>query len=63
MRGKYYYGEEFGKFIGIQDWEYDRILKFPYHVYFTTALKKHFDWCETIRKGRTLTFLEAVAGD
>jgi hypothetical protein len=62
-RGKYYYGENFAKFIKTNEWEYHRIVNWPYHVYFTTALKKHVDWCEANRKGTTLTFLEAVAGD
>jgi hypothetical protein len=63
VREKYYYSETFGKFIKIQEWEYHRILHNPYLYYFSTALKKHVDWCEANRKGRTLTFLEAVAGD
>lgn len=63
VKGKYYYSESFTKFIEIQEWEYHRIVNWPYHYYFTTALKKHVDWCEANRKGTTLTFLEAVAGD
>lgn len=27
VKGKYYYGESFMKFIQIEEWEYDRILK------------------------------------
>ena len=61
IRGKYYYGEELGKFIEIKDWEYRRILNWPYLVYFTTALRKHVDWREANRKGTTLTFSEALA--
>ena len=30
VKGRYYYGESFTKFIKIQEWEYDRILKSPY---------------------------------
>jgi hypothetical protein len=61
-RGKYYYSETFGKFIKIQEWEYHRILDWPYLYYFSTALKKHVDWCEANCKGTTLTFSEVVAG-
>jgi hypothetical protein len=63
VRGRYYYSESFTKFIQIQKWEYDRIVNWPYLYYFTTALKKHVDWCEADRKGTTLTFSEAIAGD
>jgi hypothetical protein len=60
VRGKYYYAEELGKFIEIEEWEYHRILNNPYHYYFSTALKKHFDWCAAIGKATTLTFLETL---
>ena len=40
VKGKYYYSESFTKFIEIQEWEYDRIMSWPYHYYFTTALEK-----------------------
>jgi hypothetical protein len=60
VRGKYYYAEEFGKFIEIEEWEYHRVLNNPYHYYFSTALKKHFDWCAAIGKATTLTFLETL---
>jgi hypothetical protein len=63
VEGKYYYSENFRRFIEIQEWEYHRILNWPYLYYFSTALKKHVDWREANRKGTTLTFLEAVAGD
>jgi len=62
VRGKYYYGEKFEGFIEIQESEYHRILKCPELAYFTTALKKHVEWCEANRKGTTRTFSEAVAG-
>jgi hypothetical protein len=62
VRNKHYYAEEFGKFIEIEKWEYDRILNNPNLYYFSTALKKHFEWCGENRKGTTLTFSEAVAG-
>jgi hypothetical protein len=59
-RGKYYYAEEFGKFIEIEEWEYHRILNNPYLYYFSTALKKHFEWCAAVGKARTLTFSDAL---
>jgi hypothetical protein len=62
VRGRYYYSESFTKFIEIEEWEYYRILNWPYLYYFSTALKKHVAWCEANRKGTTLTFSEAVAG-
>ena len=43
VRGKHYYAEEFGKFIEIEKWEYERILNNPHLYYFSTALKKHFE--------------------
>jgi hypothetical protein len=61
VRGEYYYTEKFGKFIKIGEWEYERILAWPYHVYFTTALKKHFEWRAANRKGTTLTFSEVLS--
>lgn len=60
VRGKHYYAEEFGKFIEIEEWEYDRILNNPNLYYFSTALKKHFEWCAAIGKARTLTFSDAL---
>ena len=63
VKGQYYYSESFTKFIKIQEWEYHGIMDWPYLYYFTTALKKHVDWCKANRKGTTLTFSEAVAGD
>jgi hypothetical protein len=63
VRGKYYYGENFGTFIKIEEWEYELILKNPHLYYFSTALKKHLDWCAANRIGATLTFSEALAGD
>ena len=60
VRGRYYYAEEFGKFIQIQDWEYDRILNFPYRASFTTASKKHVEWHEAQRNGTSLSVLEAL---
>jgi hypothetical protein len=59
-RGRYYYAEEFGKFIEIEEWEYHRILNNPYLYYFSTALKKHFEWCAAVGKARTLTFSDAL---
>ena len=63
VRSKHYYAEEFGKFIEIEEWEYDRILRNPNLYYFSTALKKHVDWSEANRKGMTLTFADAVDYD
>ena len=60
VRGKYYYAEEFEKFIEIEEWEYHRILNNPYLYSFSTALKKHFEWCAAVGKSKTLTFLEAL---
>ena len=60
VRGNYYYTEELGRFIQIREWEYDRILNFPYRAYFTTALKKHREWHDAKRKGTTLTVAEAL---
>src|SRR5262249_4907335 len=60
VRGKRYYAEEFGKFIEIEEWEYDRILSNPNLYYFSTALKKHFEWCAAVGEGRTLTFSDAL---
>ena len=60
VRGKYYYAEEFGKFIEIEEWEYHRILNNPYLYYFSTALKKHFEWCAAVGKARTLRFSAAL---
>ena len=62
VKGNYYYSETFGEFIKIQEWEYHRILNWPYLYYFSTALKKHFDWREASSRGMTLTFSEALAG-
>ena len=59
-RGKYYYGESFNKLIEIEEWEYHRIINNPYLYYFSTALKKHGEWCSANRKGGTLTFAEAL---
>jgi hypothetical protein len=58
--GKYYYTEEFGKFIEIEQWEYDRIMNSPNLYYFSTALKKHFEWSAAVGKATTITFLEAL---
>ena len=63
VRGKYYYAEEFGKFIEIEEWEYDRILNNPYLYYFSTALKKHFEWCAAVGKARTFTFSDRSWSD
>jgi hypothetical protein len=60
VRGKHYYAEEFGKFIEIKKWEYDRILNNPHLYYFSTALKKHFEWCAAVGKATTLTFSDAL---
>src|SRR5262245_3929214 len=60
VRGKHYYAEEFGKFIEIEKWEYDRILNNPHLYYFSTALKKHFEWCAAVGKATTLTFSDAL---
>lgn len=60
VRGKYYYAEEFGKFIELREWEYERILNNPYLYYFSTALKKHFEWCAAVGKARTLTFSDVL---
>lgn len=60
VRGKYYYAEELGKFIEIENWEYDRILNDPNLYYFSTALKKHFEWCAAVGKASTLTFPETL---
>src|SRR5437867_12577274 len=59
-KSRYYYAEEFGKFIEIEEWEYDRILNNPYLYYFSTALKKHFEWCAALGKAMTLTFSDAL---
>ena len=59
-RGKHYYAEEFGKFIEIKEWEYDRIVNNPHLYYFSTALEKHFEWCAAVGKARTLTFSDAL---
>jgi len=48
VRGNFYYGEEFGKFIAIEEWKYERILNNPNLYYFSTALKKHFEWCAAV---------------
>jgi hypothetical protein len=61
VRGNYYYAEELGRFIQIQEWEYDRILNFPYRGNFTTASKKHVEWREANRKSATLTVAEVLA--
>ena len=60
VRGKQYYAEEFGKFIQIEEWEYDRILNNPSLYYFSTALQKHFEWSAAVGKATTLTFLEVL---
>ena len=60
VKGKYYYAEEFGKFIEIEEWEYHRILNNPSLYYFSTALKKHFEWCAAVGKARTLTFSDTL---
>jgi hypothetical protein len=60
VRGKYYYAEEFGTFIQIDQREYDRILNFPYLGCFTTAWKKHVQWRQAKREGTTLTVGEAM---
>jgi hypothetical protein len=60
VRHKYYYSEEFGKFIEIEKWEYDRILNNPYLYYFSTALNKHFEWAAAVGKATTLTFLDTI---
>jgi hypothetical protein len=60
VRRKYYYAEEFGKFIEIEEWEHDRILKNPDLYYFSTALKKHLAWSRADQEGTTLTFSEAI---
>jgi hypothetical protein len=44
----------------IEEWEYHRILNNPYLYYFSTALKKHFEWCAAVGKARTLTFSDAL---
>ena len=59
-RGKHYYAEEFGKFIEIKEWEYDRIVNNPHLYYFSTALEKHFEGCAAVGKARTLTFSDAL---
>ena len=63
VRGNYYYAEEFGNFIPVKEWEYDRISNFPYHGHFTTAWKKHREWRNAKRKGTTLTIAEALANN
>src|SRR6516165_7956488 len=60
VRGRYFYGESFSKFISIQGWEYEQILKNPHLYYFSTAFKKHFEWCEAARNETAITFSEAV---
>ena len=60
VRGRYYYAEEFGKFIQIEQWEYDRILNNPSLYYFSIALQKHFEWSAAVGKATTLTFLEVL---
>jgi len=57
-RGKHYYAEEFGKFIEIKEWEYDRIVNNPHLYYFSTALEKHFEWCAAVGKARTFRRVE-----
>ena len=61
VRGKYYYAEEFGRFIQIDSLEYERIMNFPYRGSFTTASKKHMEWTAARRKGTTLTVTDALA--
>jgi hypothetical protein len=60
VKGRYYYAEEFGNFIEIEQWEYDRILNDPHLYYFSTALKKHFEWCAAVGKTMTVTFSDAL---
>ena len=60
IRGKYYYSEEFGRFIQIEKSEYEGILNFPYLANFTTASRKHLAWQAAKRKGTTLTVAEAL---
>jgi hypothetical protein len=60
VRGKHYYAGELGKFIEIEVWEYEQILNNPNVYYFSTALKKHFEWCAAVGKATTLTFSEAL---
>jgi len=61
VRGKHYYAEKFGSFIQIEKWEYDRILNNPQLYYFSTALKKHFEWQKADKEGTTMSFAKAVA--
>ena len=61
VKGRYYYTEKFCGFIAIEEWEYHRILNNPYHYYFSTALRKHFEWCAAVGKATTVTFLETLA--
>ena len=61
-KGNYFYGEESNKFIEIHDWEYRRILSYPYRRYFTTALKKHLEWRRAVQQGTTMTFSRVVGG-
>ena len=60
VRGKYYYSEEFGRFIQIDALEYERIVDFPYRASFTTASKKHLEWRDAKHKGTTVTAAEAL---
>jgi hypothetical protein len=45
-KSRYYYAEEFGKFIEIEEWEYHRILNNPYLYVFRRA------WSDAERKRR-----------
>jgi hypothetical protein len=59
-KGRYYYTEKFGGFIEIEESEYNQILYNPYHYYFSTALRKHFEWCAAVGKATTVTFSAAL---
>ena len=59
-KGRYYYAEEFGKFIELERWEYEKILHNPYLYSFSTALVKHAVWCIARDEQETLTFSQAL---
>ncbi len=57
--GRYFYGEGYQQWIEIEQWEYERILENPRLYYFSTALKKHYEWIHARRTGNPLTFAKA----
>ncbi len=60
LDGRYFYGESFNEFIEITDREYRMILGNPHLYYFSTALKKHCEWRNAVRKRATMAFSDVV---